>query len=90
MIKLDGMIMLWAKGFILVDRWSVGCNVQALVCSQARDSSAACTKKAYCVWDVDPFDRVAMCMHKDTAALGSDEFSKEYLKIKVSYHIIPQ
>jgi len=64
----------------------VGLYMQAYACSQASNSSSACTKKAYCVWEVDPFDRMPMCMHKDTAARGNDEFSKEYSRLKVSYH----
>lgn len=50
---------------------------QAYACVQAYNSSTACKAKPYCVWEYDSFDQREVCLHRDTAARGTDAFSKE-------------
>lgn len=62
-----------------------GTRAQAIGCQQAYNSSAACAAKPYCVWEFDSFDSRQVCLHRDTAARGSDAFSKQYAAIKVTW-----
>lgn len=62
---------------------AVSSSLQAYACVQAYNSSTACKAKPYCVWEYDSFDQREVCLHRDTAARGTDAFSQELGAIRV-------
>lgn len=67
---------------LVVLAWCVAAT-QAQICQKNYNDTVACTKRPYCVWMYDAFDKRKVCQHRDSAAAGTDAYSKAFYQMKV-------